>query len=114
MLVRYRVVGLADNHSFPFPITQEQLADQFEVTEYSKSAAAQLLPGTPKLGCITATFAPPCNGPESAQMPADIEVNKLAALEPTMRTVEVEQFCSWSAWSSNTRLRAFATSGTAM
>jgi hypothetical protein len=34
-----------------------ELADSFEVTEYSKSAAAQLLPGTPKLGCITATFA---------------------------------------------------------
>ena len=27
-------------------------------------------------------------------MPADIEANRLASLDPTMRTVEVEQFCS--------------------
>lgn len=32
MLVRYRVVGLASNHSFPFPITQEQLADATGMT----------------------------------------------------------------------------------
>lgn len=32
MLVRYRVVGLTDNHSFPFPITQEQLADATGMT----------------------------------------------------------------------------------
>lgn len=31
-------------------------------------------------------------------MPAEIEANKLAFEDPTMRTVEVEQFCSWSAW----------------
>ncbi len=38
-------------------------------------------------------------------MPAETEANRLAWLEPTSRTVEVEQFCSWSAcrissWSS--------------
>jgi len=32
MLVRYRVVGLASNHSFPFPVTQEQLADATGMT----------------------------------------------------------------------------------
>lgn len=32
MLVRYRVVGLTDNHSFPFPVTQELLADATGMT----------------------------------------------------------------------------------
>jgi CRP-like cAMP-binding protein len=32
MLIRYRVVGLAGNHSFPFPLTQEQLADATGIT----------------------------------------------------------------------------------
>jgi CRP-like cAMP-binding protein len=32
MLVRYRVVGLSSNHSFPFPLTQEQLADATGMT----------------------------------------------------------------------------------
>jgi len=32
MLVRYRVVGLASNHSFPFPVTQEQMADATGMT----------------------------------------------------------------------------------
>jgi CRP-like cAMP-binding protein len=32
LLVRYRVVGLTDNHSFPFPLTQEQLADATGMT----------------------------------------------------------------------------------
>ena len=32
MLVRYRVVGLASDHSFPFPVTQEQLADATGMT----------------------------------------------------------------------------------
>jgi len=46
-------------------------------------------------------------------MPADIDVNRLAALDPTVRTVEVEQFCSWSAWRRRSRLSARATSGSA-
>ena len=38
-------------------------------------------------------------------MPAETEANRLALDDPTSRTVEVEQFCSWSAcrissWSS--------------
>jgi CRP-like cAMP-binding protein len=32
MLVRYRIVGLTSNHSFPFPVTQEQLADATGMT----------------------------------------------------------------------------------
>ena len=43
---------------------------------------------------MTATFAPPCKGPHSAQTPAATEAYKLACDEPTMRTVDVEQFCS--------------------
>ena len=42
----------------------------------------------------TSTLAPPCKGPQRAQTPAAQEAKRLALLEPTMRTVEVEQFCS--------------------
>ena len=48
----------------------------------------------------TASLAPPCSGPNRALMPADTEANMLACAEPTMRTVEVEQFCSSSACST--------------
>ena len=37
----------------------------------------------------------------------------LARLEPTIRTVEVVQFCSWSAWRIRIRFRAWTTSGVA-
>ena len=43
---------------------------------------------------MTAWLAPPCRGPHKAQIPALTEANRLAWLEPTSRTVEVEQFCS--------------------
>jgi len=42
----------------------------------------------------TAWFAPPCNGPNNALIPAETDANKFAWLDPTSRTVEVEQFCS--------------------
>jgi hypothetical protein len=42
----------------------------------------------------TAWFAPPCNGPQSAEIPADKDANKPACEEPTILTVDVEQFCS--------------------
>ncbi|KFC50170.1 hypothetical protein GY12_21885 [Micrococcus luteus] len=44
-------------------------------------------------------------------MPADTEANRLAWVEPTRRTVEVEAFCSWSACSMSSRSRALTTSG---
>ena len=59
----------------------------------------------------TAALAPPCSGPDSACTPAEMLANTLASLEPTTRTVEVEQFCSWSACSTNSMSRALATSG---
>ena len=43
---------------------------------------------------ITAWFAPPCNGPQRAATPAAMLEYKLACEEPTIFTVEVEQFCS--------------------
>ncbi len=46
---------------------------------------------------MTAWLAPPWSGPQSALMPAAIDANRFASLEPTRRTVLVEQFCSWSA-----------------
>ncbi len=45
----------------------------------------------------TSWFAPPWSGPHRAAIPADTETYRLACDEPTSRTVEVEQFCSWSA-----------------
>src|SRR4029078_10282479 len=62
---------------------------------------------------ISMTFwlAPPCSGPQRAQMPAEIEAKRLAWLLPTMRTVDVAQFCSWSAWRMSSRFKARATTG---
>jgi hypothetical protein len=42
----------------------------------------------------TASFAPPWSGPQSAVMPAATQAYGLARLEPAMRTVAVEAFCS--------------------
>ena len=50
---------------------------------------------------MTATLAPPCSGPHSAQTPAATDAYRFACDDPTMRTVDVEQFCSWSACSSS-------------
>ncbi len=42
----------------------------------------------------TSWLAPPCSGPHRAQMPAATLAKTLAWALPTIRTVEVEQFCS--------------------
>ena len=42
----------------------------------------------------TASFAPPWIGPQSDEMPAATQANGFARLEPTVRTVDVEAFCS--------------------
>ena len=42
----------------------------------------------------TAWFAPPWSGPHNAEIPAEIEGNNPAWEDPTILTVEVEQFCS--------------------
>ena len=47
---------------------------------------------------IQASFAPPCIGPHRLAMPAATQANGLASDEAAMRTVEVDAFCSWSAW----------------
>src|SRR5918996_5490511 len=60
---------------------------------------------------MTAWLAPPCRGPQRAQMPAEIEAKRFAWLLPTMRTVEVLQFCSWSACRIRSRLRARVRTG---
>ena len=59
----------------------------------------------------TAWLAPPCSGPNSALTPAETEANRLALLEPTSRTVEVEQFCSWSACRTNSMSSTSAMTG---
>jgi hypothetical protein len=41
-------------------------------------------------------------------MPAETEANRLACEEPTSRTVDVEQFCSWSACRMNSMSSALA------
>ena len=62
---------------------------------------------------MTSWLAPPWSGPQRAEMPAETDAKRLARLEPTMRTVEALQFCSWSAWRIRSRSRALATSGSA-
>ncbi|MBY0524826.1 MAG: hypothetical protein K2R98_15585 [Gemmataceae bacterium] len=52
-------------------------SDAFEVTDYSKSAAAQLLPQAPQRGCITATFA--LCWPKNARTPEDERTARLMA-----------------------------------
>ena len=41
-----------------------------------------------------ASLAPPCAGPQSAAIPAEMQANGLAPVEPANRTVEVDAFCS--------------------
>src|SRR6185312_17156729 len=59
----------------------------------------------------TAWFAPPCSGPNRALTPAETDANRLAWEDPTSRTVDVEQFCSWSACSTNSMSSTLATTG---
>ena len=60
---------------------------------------------------MTAWLAPPCSGPNSALMPAETDANRFACDEPTSRTVDVEQFCSWSACRRRSWLSAFDRTG---
>ena len=43
-------------------------------------------------------------------MPAETDANRLALDEPTSRTVDVEQFCSWSACRMRSRSSALTMS----
>ena len=45
------------------------------------------------------------------RMPAETEAKRFASEEPTRRTVEVEQFCSWSACRISSRSSALTISG---
>ena len=47
-------------------------------------------------------------------MPAAMQANGLAPVEPANRTVEVEAFCSWSACSVKIRSMARARTGLAL
>ena len=60
---------------------------------------------------MTAWLAPPCSGPHSAQDAAAIDAYRFAPELPTMRTVDVEQFCSWSACRISSWLSAFSSTG---
>src|SRR5678815_5968064 len=68
-----------------------------------------------------ASLAPPWAGPQRQEMPAAMQANGLAPEEPAIRTVEVEAFCSWSAWrmkifssaSASTALTLYSSQGTA-
>ena len=59
----------------------------------------------------TASLAPPCAGPHRLAMPAAMQANGLAPVEPASRTVLVEAFCSWSACRIMIRSIAFASTG---
>ena len=56
-------------------------------------------------------MAPPCAGPHSEAIPAAMQAKGLAPLDPAVRTVEVEAFCSWSACRMNIRSMARASTG---
>lgn len=58
-----------------WPVTNER-SDSFQVTEYSKSAVAGLLPNSSSIGTITATFA--AAWPKSAKPPEDERAAQLA------------------------------------
>src|SRR3954451_17989354 len=68
-----------------------------------------------------ASLAPPCAGPQRQAMPAAMQANGFAPDEPAIRTVEVDAFCSWSAWrmkilssaSASTGLILYSSHGTA-
>ena len=59
----------------------------------------------------TASLAPPWAGPQSAAIPAAMQANGLAPVEPAILTVEVDAFCSWSACSRKIRSKARARTG---
>ena len=59
----------------------------------------------------TASFAPPCAGPHSAETPAEIAEYGFAPVEAARRTVEVLAFCSWSACRISNRSSAWTASG---
>jgi len=44
-----------------------------------------------------ASFAPPWAGPHRLAIPADMQANGFAMLEPVSLTVDVDAFYSWSA-----------------
>ncbi len=46
-------------------------------------------------------------------MPAAIHAKGFAPVDPARRTVDVEAFCSWSAWTMKSRLSASTKSGSA-
>src|SRR5688572_12434591 len=54
----------------------------------------------------TASFAPPCAGPQRLATPAEMHAKGLAPVEPARRTVDVDAFCSWSA--CRMRIRSIA------
>ena len=58
-----------------------------------------------------ASLAPPWAGPHRQAMPAAMQANGLAPEEPARRTVEVEAFCSWSAWRMKMRSMARDSTG---
>jgi len=58
-----------------------------------------------------ASLAPPCAGPQRQAIPAAMQANGLAPDEPASRTVEVDAFCSWSAWRMKIRRIARSITG---
>ncbi len=57
-----------------------------------------------------ASLAPPCAGPHRQATPAAIAANGLVPDDPHRRTVEVDAFCSWSAW--RMKIRSIARTST--
>ncbi len=86
----------------------------FSFLSFARSTKRSTLPPSAAIWfsiSITAWFAPPCSGPHSAPIPAEMHAKMFAIELPTRRTVLVEQFCSWSACRMNSRSTAFAITG---
>ncbi len=61
----------------------------------------------------TLWLAPPWSGPNSAPMPAAVAEYGSTCDDPTLRTADVEQFCSWSACRISRTSSALAIRGSA-
>src|SRR6516162_1229409 len=75
------------------------------------SGMRSTLPISPSI-FSAASLAPPCAGPHRQAMPAAIQANGLAPVDPASRTVEVEAFCSWSA--CRVKMRSIARDSTGL
>ena len=101
-MVPWQVIGQADDFGVSLPY---ELAVTITRVKPDDGGTEIVLQVCGKLGrqLFAARYS---ESPE----PAATDPNRFACDDPTIRTVAVEQFCSWSAWSIITRFNARTTS----